>query len=374
MNDTETTTSPEGGFDKNIEIGSRVKTTDMLKVRSGAGTSQSWINNIAPYTGGKVIAGPKYSDGYTWWHIQYDNGTSGWSVENWLQVVSSGAEETNNELVKVNKFNAVVDRENDAHGPYVEFNWNTTGTKNCSLFMGSLAFATNLPSTGSHDDLYRTMLKEKYGKDFTNGNNKFELRCQSAYTEKDSTVSSFVTRSINLNSPEDLEYKLSITKPINYTTFHPGDNVTLRWTQKNLADYQGKVSLVGNNTERHLDGNVDLGEGVTTVTIPVSDKLGTVTPGAYLLKLSVVDVKDGSVQDVWSTAKIDINPVENVAVYKATLNGQVIKSISEVTKSEAETLCTELYNNYEDYNYSYGDVLKCYWDDALFETIDQWKG
>lgn len=82
--------TPEGGFaSKNIAVGDRVQTTDILRVRAEAGLGANWVNNIAAFTGGSVVGGPRYADGYTWWQVQYDNGTRGWSVENWLRVIQA---------------------------------------------------------------------------------------------------------------------------------------------------------------------------------------------------------------------------------------------------------------------------------------------
>jgi hypothetical protein len=85
MQQTTVQSTSEGGFsEKDIQIGSRVQTTDNLRVRSAAQLSASQIAVASPFTGGTVISGPLTSGGYTWWNVQYDNGVRGWSVQNWL--------------------------------------------------------------------------------------------------------------------------------------------------------------------------------------------------------------------------------------------------------------------------------------------------
>lgn len=80
----------EGGFTaRSISVSDNVQTTDTLKIRVGAGLNHDWVNSVPAHTKGKVISGPKYSNGYTWWFIQYENAAQGWSVENWLKRTDS---------------------------------------------------------------------------------------------------------------------------------------------------------------------------------------------------------------------------------------------------------------------------------------------
>lgn len=85
MQQTTVQSTSEGGFsEKDIQIGSRVQTTDNLRVRTAAQLSAPQIAVASPFTGGTVISGPLTSGGYTWWNVQYDNGVRGWSVQTWL--------------------------------------------------------------------------------------------------------------------------------------------------------------------------------------------------------------------------------------------------------------------------------------------------
>lgn len=97
-------TSVEGGFtNRDISLRDRVQTTDILRVRAAASASASLINNVAAFSQGTVVDGPQYADGYTWWHVTYDNGTSGWSAENWLNKVSDGSPSSASRFITVNQ-------------------------------------------------------------------------------------------------------------------------------------------------------------------------------------------------------------------------------------------------------------------------------
>jgi type II secretory pathway pseudopilin PulG len=99
-------------------------------------------------------------------------------------------------IVRVDSFTAKV-RDNDAtYGPYVDLAWKTTGTKSCNLFYNG----THIATRDSNDDyeLANTAVTEKYGLPAFGGKANFEIRCQSKYTQKDSTVSEFETVSIDI--------------------------------------------------------------------------------------------------------------------------------------------------------------------------------
>lgn len=68
-----------------INIGSRVESIAYLKARNDAGLQMALNRVVRPGTLGQVIDGPRQSDGYTWWRVRYDDGTTGWSVVDWLR-------------------------------------------------------------------------------------------------------------------------------------------------------------------------------------------------------------------------------------------------------------------------------------------------
>lgn len=105
-------------------------------------------------------------------------------------------------FVGIKDFDADVTKENDTHSPYVEFEWEAVGVSSCSVFINGTPILTNRTGVGDNKDsrheIARTSLREKWGTDYIDGRNKFELRCQSKYTEKDSTVSEYDTVVIDL--------------------------------------------------------------------------------------------------------------------------------------------------------------------------------
>jgi len=68
-----------------ILIGDKVRATTGLNVRTEPGTSGSKITTMAAGSTGTVLEGPVSAEGYTWWKIGYDDGTTGWSADNWLE-------------------------------------------------------------------------------------------------------------------------------------------------------------------------------------------------------------------------------------------------------------------------------------------------
>jgi hypothetical protein len=67
----------------NLSVGDRIVVAEAVKVRDGA----NGVHNNAQQRGatGTIIGGPVVTGGYTWWSINYDTGTDGWSAEDFLQ-------------------------------------------------------------------------------------------------------------------------------------------------------------------------------------------------------------------------------------------------------------------------------------------------
>lgn len=63
-----------------------VTTTAGLSVRDAPGTSSNTIDTAPEGVGGTVLDGPVDADGYRWFEVDYDDGTStGWSAGYWLR-------------------------------------------------------------------------------------------------------------------------------------------------------------------------------------------------------------------------------------------------------------------------------------------------
>ncbi|MFB6175619.1 MAG: glucosaminidase domain-containing protein, partial [Halobaculum sp.] len=67
-----------------LSVGQDVVTTGDVNVRNGAGTSYDVIDTRADGDTGTVVDGSQSADGYVWWKIEYSDGTTGWSVQRYL--------------------------------------------------------------------------------------------------------------------------------------------------------------------------------------------------------------------------------------------------------------------------------------------------
>jgi hypothetical protein len=65
-----------------IGIGSRITVTEGLKIRSSASGTQIGRQGVGSQ--GVIVGGPVLSQGYTWWNVNFDSGTDGWCVQNYL--------------------------------------------------------------------------------------------------------------------------------------------------------------------------------------------------------------------------------------------------------------------------------------------------
>lgn len=81
-----TSGSSSSGSDTNtgkFSSGQKVKVTEGLNMRSGAGTGNSLVAVLPAGTTGTIAGGPSTASGYTWWKITTSMGT-GWCVQDWL--------------------------------------------------------------------------------------------------------------------------------------------------------------------------------------------------------------------------------------------------------------------------------------------------
>ena len=68
-----------------ITVGSSVRATANVNCRSSPATSGSNVIKTMPSgSTGVVIGGPVSADGYVWWQIRRSDGTTGWSVQDYL--------------------------------------------------------------------------------------------------------------------------------------------------------------------------------------------------------------------------------------------------------------------------------------------------
>lgn len=76
--------------DAHAAIGQRVRATENLNVRVSPSLAGSRIATEPTGSQGIILDGPVDADGYKWWRIQYDSGTSGWSAGEWLIFLFTG--------------------------------------------------------------------------------------------------------------------------------------------------------------------------------------------------------------------------------------------------------------------------------------------
>jgi len=53
-------------------------------MRSGAGTGHARVKTLRDGAILKVIGGSKEANGYTWWEVRDEAGTTGWVASEWL--------------------------------------------------------------------------------------------------------------------------------------------------------------------------------------------------------------------------------------------------------------------------------------------------
>lgn len=76
--------SSSTGSDGGIQPNGRVEVVEPMNVRPSAGTSGDPLWVVDAGEQGVVIAGPIDADGYIWWEVVFDNGSSGFVVDDFL--------------------------------------------------------------------------------------------------------------------------------------------------------------------------------------------------------------------------------------------------------------------------------------------------
>jgi hypothetical protein len=77
--------------DPAFKIGEEVATTTALNTRSGPGLDNAVRETIDEQATGYVKDGYVTSGGYTWWKVAWETGTSGWSVEQYIESPSGSS-------------------------------------------------------------------------------------------------------------------------------------------------------------------------------------------------------------------------------------------------------------------------------------------
>jgi hypothetical protein len=77
-----------------LKIGDRVITTSILNVRATASTAGALLGNQPVGTAGTVISNVVAGSGFYWWSINFDSGVDGWVVEDYLNLSTVSAPQT----------------------------------------------------------------------------------------------------------------------------------------------------------------------------------------------------------------------------------------------------------------------------------------
>ncbi len=70
-----------------IALDSQVEIIEEVNVRPSAGTTEAPIRTAAIGETAVVISGPEEADGFVWWELVFDDGSSGFVAEDFLQLV-----------------------------------------------------------------------------------------------------------------------------------------------------------------------------------------------------------------------------------------------------------------------------------------------
>ena len=81
-----TTPPPSSKF----AINDTFRVSQSTNLRSSASTAGSVVTTMGVGATGTVIGGPTSANGYIWWNVRLSNGTTGWSIENWLVKTDGG--------------------------------------------------------------------------------------------------------------------------------------------------------------------------------------------------------------------------------------------------------------------------------------------
>ncbi|MEQ1936398.1 MAG: SH3 domain-containing protein, partial [Fimbriimonadaceae bacterium] len=71
-----------------LAVGDRVQATSNLNIRSTASTSGALLATAASGSLGNIISGPTTANGLTWWRVDWDSYSTGWSAQDYLLKVT----------------------------------------------------------------------------------------------------------------------------------------------------------------------------------------------------------------------------------------------------------------------------------------------
>lgn len=70
-----------------LAINGRISTIAAMNIRANSSITATILGTAPKGTLGTIIAGPASANGYIWWKISYDTGTTGWSIAPYLSIL-----------------------------------------------------------------------------------------------------------------------------------------------------------------------------------------------------------------------------------------------------------------------------------------------
>jgi hypothetical protein len=359
--------SPEGGFDsQHIAVGSRIITSALLRVRAGASVNANWVNNIGAGVGGTVVDGPRYADGYTWWHINYNNGTSGWSAENWLRVISTPAQTTSvYQTSSSASCSITTDKTSYLLGETIKISWTSSNAK-------EVRFVPE-PEKDYLDITNRTRNSSGSMKVDASviGNPVIVLRATDAEGR-----SVDCSRTVNIKSPsvrvtvDGFDTTLVTPNPEDTLDvfYYPLGNIE----SCRISGYydDGKYS-VSHDWNQWIFDNMANNSGRATFRAVMTYKTKPLGP---LESLSVTcDVKNGN--SIGKNITVKVQDSGERKQFRFNYKGDDTTTAGNVTRTQAFDSC---YEEVDRVQYSSmpedGNTVQCYWGGSLIYTQDSWKG
>jgi hypothetical protein len=243
-----------------FNVGDRVATTAKLNVRVTPNGRRVGSQNLGAQ--GTVVAGPQYVKGYYWYQINYDTGVDGWSVQDYLQSLSTPTPvPTTAPTVTFSASPSSV-----APGGTSTLGWTSTNATSCT---GSGAWSGIKATSG-----YQTF-------NSLQSNQTYTITCTGAGGSATMSVTVTVTTSTPTPAP-------TVTFSANPATVTSGGSVTLTWSSTNATScaaaggWTGLKSLSGSVVLSNLTASQNYilacaGAGGTT-TQSVSVSVTSVTP------------------------------------------------------------------------------------------------
>lgn len=349
-----------------FHVGDRVQTTAMLKVRSGPGTSYSWVNNVTALTGGKIVNDSHYSDGYNWWLVKYDNGTQGWSAQSWLRKMSSYTSPTLKSNTDVPSCRISTDKNTYVYGEDIVISWTSNNAKYVKFTDFSPKDSLDLPSnrqSKSNDIEVEASVT---------GMPTIEL---TAYGEDG--ISSTCSRRVTVTGPS---VTLSVNaRDVDYYQINPGDKLDVAYYPKGEIEectVTGYYESGSRSITHKWDGWVDPQRSNNY------GRASFVAAGAYKddysgrLEKIKVSCKVDRGSDVTDRTSIEVVDSGERRSYEIEFNGDEMSSGSNASEADVWIACYDAIDSlqYGSPAPEQGDQVDCYWGNERILSVDAWKG